>query len=128
MRGPILLQLVSLRDVGTPVGSIAKCESPTFAGACPSETPLARTYRQLDLDARRTLFRLTEARRPIGEIAERLSCHPSTMQVRGVIETDGTRAPAHGTAPTLRIGPGRRGIFCLRQTISEPSTLLGQKS
>src|SRR3954453_15141725 len=31
-------------------GSIAKCESPTFAGVCPSETPLARTYRQLDLD------------------------------------------------------------------------------
>src|SRR4051812_6590521 len=25
-----------------PVGSIAKCESPTFAGTCPSETPLAR--------------------------------------------------------------------------------------
>jgi IS30 family transposase len=40
---------------------------------------LARTYRQLDLDARRTLFRLMEARRPIGEIAERLGRHPSTI-------------------------------------------------
>src|SRR3954449_5963785 len=61
------------------VGSIAKCESPTFAGVCPSETLLARTYRQLDLDERRTLFRLIEARRPIGEIAERLGRHPSTI-------------------------------------------------
>src|SRR3954447_12292935 len=42
------------------VGSIAKCESPTFAGICPSETPLARTYRHLDLDERRALFRLVE--------------------------------------------------------------------
>src|SRR4051794_12052413 len=61
------------------VGSIAKCGSPTFAGVCPSEALLARTYRQLDLDARRTLFRLMEARRPIGEIAERLGRHPSTI-------------------------------------------------
>src|SRR3954449_7057881 len=61
------------------MGSIAKCESPTFAGVCTSEALLARTYRQLDLDARRTLFRLTEARRPIGEIAERLGRHPSTI-------------------------------------------------
>src|SRR4051812_12875321 len=61
------------------VGSIAKCESPIFAGVCPSETPLARTYRQLDLDQRRILFRLVEARRPVGEIAERLGRHPSTI-------------------------------------------------
>src|SRR4051794_19540671 len=61
------------------VGSIAKCESPTFAGVCPSETPLARTYRHLDLDERRTLFRLIEARTPVGEIAERLGRHPSTI-------------------------------------------------
>src|SRR3954469_20545231 len=61
------------------VGSIAKCESPTFAGVCPSETPLARTYRQLDLDERRTLFRLVEARTPAGEIAARLGRHPSTV-------------------------------------------------
>ena len=54
------------------VGSIAKCESPTFAGVCPSETPFARTYRHLDLDQRRTLFRLVEARTPVGEIAARL--------------------------------------------------------
>jgi transposase, IS30 family len=40
---------------------------------------LARTYRHLDLDARRTLFRLVEARRPVGEIAERLGRHPSTI-------------------------------------------------
>ena len=40
---------------------------------------MARTYRQLDLDARRTLFRLTGARRPIGEIAERPGRHPSTI-------------------------------------------------
>src|SRR3954467_4800818 len=61
------------------VGSIAKCESPTFAGVCPSETPLARTYRHLDLDERRTLFRLIEARTPVGEIAARLGRHPSTI-------------------------------------------------
>jgi hypothetical protein len=36
------------------VGSIAKCESPTFAEVCPSETPLARTYRHPDLNERRT--------------------------------------------------------------------------
>src|SRR4051794_16236470 len=63
----------------TGVGSITKCESPTFAGDCPSETPLARTYRQLDLDQRRTLFRLMEARTPVGEIAARLGRHPSTI-------------------------------------------------
>src|SRR4051794_30078210 len=61
------------------VGSIAKCESPTFAGICPSETPLARTYRHLDLDERRALFRLVEARTPVGEIAARLGRHPSTV-------------------------------------------------
>src|SRR5881275_3220728 len=61
------------------VGSIAKCESPIFAGVCPSETPLARTYRQLDLDERRTLFRLLEARTPVGAIADRLGRHPSTV-------------------------------------------------
>src|SRR5918912_3501521 len=60
-------------------GSIAKCESPTFVGVCPSETPLARTYRHLDLDQRRPLFRLVEARTPVGEIAERLGRHPSTI-------------------------------------------------
>src|SRR3954463_15617682 len=61
------------------VGSIAKCESPTFAGTCPSETPSARTYRHLELDDRRTLFRLVEARTPVGEIAARLGRHPSTI-------------------------------------------------
>src|SRR4051794_10966102 len=61
------------------VGSIAKCESPTFAGVCPSETPSARTYRHLDLDERRILFRLVEARTPVGEIARRLGRHPSTI-------------------------------------------------
>src|SRR3954453_8048251 len=61
------------------VGSIAMCESPTFAGACPLEAPLARTYRHLDLDERRTLFRLVEARTPVGEIAARLGRHPSTI-------------------------------------------------
>jgi IS30 family transposase len=40
---------------------------------------LARTYRHLDLDERRTLFRLVEARRPVGEIAARLGRHPSTI-------------------------------------------------
>ncbi len=33
---------------------------------------MARTYRRLDLDERRTLFRLVGARRPVGEIADRL--------------------------------------------------------
>jgi transposase, IS30 family len=40
---------------------------------------LARTYRQLDLDQRRILFRLVEARRPVSEIAARLGRHPSTI-------------------------------------------------
>src|SRR5881398_147239 len=40
---------------------------------------LARTYRQLDLDQRRTLFRLVEARTPVGEIAARLGRNPSTI-------------------------------------------------
>ena len=40
---------------------------------------MARTYGQLDLDERRTLFRLVEARRPVGEIAARLGRHPSTI-------------------------------------------------
>ena len=40
---------------------------------------MARTYSQLDLGERRTLFRLVEARRPVGEIAERLGRHRSTI-------------------------------------------------
>src|SRR5215204_3196515 len=40
---------------------------------------MARTYSQLDLDQRRTLFRLVEARRPVGEMAERLGRHRSTI-------------------------------------------------
>jgi transposase, IS30 family len=40
---------------------------------------LARSYRHLDLDQRRTLFRLVEARTPVGEIAARLGRHPSTI-------------------------------------------------
>ncbi len=38
---------------------------------------MAQTY--LHLDQRRTLFRLVEARRPGGEIGDRLRCHPSTI-------------------------------------------------
>ena len=38
-------------------------------GIAPRRRLLARTYRQLDLDQRRTLFRLAEARTPVGEIA-----------------------------------------------------------
>jgi transposase, IS30 family len=41
--------------------------------------PMPRTYGQLDLDERRTLFRLVEARRPVGEIAARLGRHRSTI-------------------------------------------------
>ncbi len=40
---------------------------------------MARSYRHLDLDERRTLFRLVEARTPVGEIARRLGRHPSTV-------------------------------------------------
>ena len=40
---------------------------------------MARTYRHLDLDQRRTLFRPAEARTPVGEIARRLGRHPSTI-------------------------------------------------
>jgi hypothetical protein len=40
---------------------------------------MARTYSQLDLGERRTLFQLVEARRPVGEIAERLGRHRPTI-------------------------------------------------
>ncbi len=40
---------------------------------------MVRSYRHLDLDERRTLFRLIEARTPVGEIAARLGRHPSTI-------------------------------------------------
>ncbi len=40
---------------------------------------MPRTYSQLDLDERRTLLRLVEARRLVGEIAERLGLHRSTI-------------------------------------------------
>src|SRR5918997_930317 len=61
------------------MGSSAKCETPASADARTSETLMARTYRRLDLDQRRTLFRLVEARRPVGAIAARLGRHPSTI-------------------------------------------------
>src|SRR3954463_9049362 len=48
-------------------------------GIAPRRRLLARTYRQLDLDERRALFRMVEARWPVGEIAERLGRHPSTI-------------------------------------------------
>ena len=48
-------------------------------GSALRRCPSARTYRQLDLDQRRTLFRLVEARQPVGEIAERFGRHPSTI-------------------------------------------------
>src|SRR5947208_2418474 len=50
-----------------------------FQGIAPRRRLLARTYRHLDLDERRTLFRLIEARTPVGEIAARLGRHPSTI-------------------------------------------------
>ena len=81
--------------------SITKCESPTFAGVCTSEAPLARTYRHLDLDERRTLFRLIEARTPVGEIAARLGRHPSTRSTASSAATasaTATAAPA-ATSP-----------------------------
>ena len=37
---------------------------------------MARTYRRIDLHERRTLFRLVEARRPVGEVAARLNDTP----------------------------------------------------
>ncbi len=40
---------------------------------------MARTYRHLDLDQRRIVSRLVEARTPVGEIAARLGRHPSTI-------------------------------------------------
>src|SRR4051812_41301731 len=50
-----------------------------FQGIAPRRRLLARTYCHLDLDQRRTLFRLVEARTPVGEIAARLGRHPSTI-------------------------------------------------
>src|SRR4051794_11428321 len=63
----------------TTMGSTTKRESPTFPRDCTSGRLLARTYRHLDLDQRHTLFRLLEARTPVGEIADRLGRHPSTI-------------------------------------------------
>src|SRR4051812_33795783 len=42
-----------------------ECESSTFPRDCTSETLMARSYRQLDLGERRTLFRLAEAHTPV---------------------------------------------------------------
>ena len=64
--------------------------------------PLARTYRQLDLDERRTLFRLVEARTPVGEIAARLGRHPSTGNSAGTVSETATAA----SAATSRWTPG----------------------
>src|SRR4051794_11167563 len=63
----------------TTMGSTTKRESPTFPRDCTSGRLLARTYRHLDLDQRHTLFRLVEARIPVGEIAAWLGRHPSTI-------------------------------------------------
>ncbi len=49
---------------------------------------MARTYRQLDLDERRTLFRLVEARIPIGEIAERLGINAGAGLVAEAADLD----------------------------------------
>ena len=67
---------------------------------------MARTYSQLDLGERRTLFRLVNARRPVGEIADQLGRHRSTIyreiarnefrEVRQIAVT--TRSPPR-TAP-----------------------------
>ena len=40
---------------------------------------MARTYRQLDVDERRTFFRLVEARWPVTGIAARLGRYRSTV-------------------------------------------------
>src|SRR3954452_10075980 len=61
---------------------------------------LARTYRQLDRDQRRTLFRLVEARTPVGEIAARLgdTPPPSTASWAGTASATATAAFA-ATSP-----------------------------
>src|SRR4051812_9034041 len=48
-------------------------------GITPRRRLLVRSYHHFDLDERRTLFRLIEARTPVGEIAARLGRHPSTI-------------------------------------------------
>jgi hypothetical protein len=67
---------------------------------------MARTYSQLDLDQRRTLFRLVEARRPVGEIAARLGRHRSTIyrELGRNRFRDGDRGSA--LLPAHRPGPG----------------------
>src|SRR3954454_4748432 len=67
---------------------------------------LARTYRQLDLDERRTLFRMVEARTPVGEIAQRLGRHPSTIhrELGRNRFRDGDRGPLR-LLPPERPGP-----------------------
>jgi IS30 family transposase len=59
---------------------------------------LARTYRHLD--QRRALFRLVEARMPVGEMAARLGHHPSTIyrELAGTASATGTEASA-ATSP-----------------------------
>src|SRR4051794_17391051 len=64
--GLVVVTVLAHAVEGGLVDSIAKCESSAFAGVCPSEMPLARTYRHLDLDQRRTLFRLVETRTESG--------------------------------------------------------------
>ena len=82
---------------------------------------MARTYRQLDLDQRRTLFRLVEAWQPVGEIAEQLGRHPSTIyrspqQIAGRLKrepTDGGASVCHETIYRHVYGPeGQRdGLY-----------------
>ena len=64
---------------------------------------MARTYRQLDVDERRTFFRLVEARCPVTGIAARLGRYRSTVHRE--------LGRGQGCGPTRQAGrtdPGRR--------------------
>src|SRR6476646_3592862 len=50
-----------------------------FSAACTTEALMPRAYRQLDLDERRTIFRLLNATVPMTEIAQQLGRHRSTI-------------------------------------------------
>ena len=63
----------------TAVVSNAKCDSVGFSAACTTEPPHAPAYRQLDLDERRTIFRLLNAKVPVADIAQELGRHRSTI-------------------------------------------------
>src|SRR4029078_10893077 len=74
-------------------------------GFAPRRRLLARTYRHLDLDERRTLFRLVEARPPVGEIARRPSRQPRGRDRPAARQPPFHQPPRAGPRPLPRRRP-----------------------